>query len=321
MSDLSVRAPAQPIVEPGVYDLSHDEYLADPVLVPSLNASVAKVLVERSPLHARAAHPRFNAELEADATEEQDVGTAAHAMFLRGEAAVAVLDFPDFRTKVAREARDEARRAGKVPLRAERYDALMRMVAVLERFRQDTGAFTDGLPERTLVWLDGTTWCRAKVDWLPHEPSAWIWDLKTVSGAATLQKWVRAAYDQHCDLQAVFHCRGSEFLHGEPPAGMNFAVIESKPPHGIAVFSLGPQALEIGEAKAKQAIRIWGQCMETGRWPGYPIEQQWIEPPVWVLHEWQHLTRTGMPPGRTKPRLAQSDNLAERILEEGSWGG
>jgi exodeoxyribonuclease VIII len=170
-----------------------------------------------------------------------------------------------------------------------------------------------------LAWLDeGGCWCRAKVDWLPHEPSAWLWDLKTVSSHATLRKWVRAAYDQQADLQAVFHCRGSEFLHGEPPAGLNFCVIENKPPHGIAVFSLGPMAVEIGEAKARHAIRTWAQCLETNSWPSYPIEQQWVEPPAWVLREWQHLTPSGASP---KTRLTQSDNLADRIVEQGSWGG
>jgi PDDEXK-like domain of unknown function (DUF3799) len=319
MSDLCVRMPAQPITKPGIYSMSHDDYLADPVFVPSLNASIAKVLIERSPLHARVAHPRFNAEIETDSTEEQDLGTAAHAWFLRGEQSVEVLDVADFKTKAARQQRDDARLAGKVPLKADRYDALTRMVTVLARFRAETGAFTDGTPERTLVWLDGTTWCRAKVDWLPHEPSSWLWDLKTVSGAATLRKWIRAAYDQQVDLQAVFHCRGSEFLHGEPPAGMNFCVIENKPPHGISVFSLGPMALEVGEAKARHAIRMWGQCLESDHWPGYPIAQQWVEPPTWVLREWQHLTTTGASVPQT--RLPQADNLADRIIEEGNWGG
>jgi hypothetical protein len=319
MSDLCVRMPAEPITNAGIYDLPHEAYLTDPVIVPSLNASVAKVLIDRSPLHARAAHPRFNQELEADASEDQDVGTAAHAWFLRGEQAIEVLDVADFKTKAARQQRDDARLAGKVPLKADRYDGLMKMLAALERFRQETGAFTLGQPERTLVWLDGATWCRCKIDWLPDEPSAWIWDLKTVSGPATLRKWVRAAYDQHCDLQAAFYTRGAEFVRGEPPAGVNFCVIENKPPHGIAVFSLGPMALEVGEAKARHAIREWGVCLETDRWPSYPREQQWVEPPTWVLREWQHLTPSGASMPQT--RVRQADNLAEKIIEAGNWGG
>ena len=41
-------------------DISAEAYHADPAPEPSLSSSVAKILVNLSPAHARIAHPRLN---------------------------------------------------------------------------------------------------------------------------------------------------------------------------------------------------------------------------------------------------------------------
>lgn len=304
---------------PGIYEISHERYLADPVVIPSLNNSIGKLLVELSPAHARAAHPRFNAELEHDASEEQDVGTAAHAIFLQGEDTVELVDVKDWKTKLAREMRDEIRGRGKIALKTERYDAVAKIVRRLEEFRAETGAFTAGKAEQTLVWKEGPSWCRCKVDWLPDEPSATLWDLKTSTVQATLRKWTRNAYEMGTDMQGCFYCRGAEFVRGEPPDGMNFCVIETKPPYALAVFSFSPAALEVAHAKVKYALQTWEWCMADDRWPGYPIQPQWVEPPIYILREWEALTATGA--SLRQQRMAGAENLASRIIAEGNFGG
>lgn len=307
-----------PIAAPGIYAVSDKDYLADPVVEPSLNNSIAKLFAELSPAHARAAHPRFNAELEDDSTEAQDVGSAAHAAFLRGDSIIELVDFDNYRTKAARMARDSIIAAGRVPLKRERYDAVHRIVAALEEFRARTGAFTQGKPEQTLVWREGLAWCRAKVDWLPDEPSAPLWDLKIISGKATLRGWTRQAFDLGTDMQAAFYPRGAESVRGEPPEGMNFCVVESTPPHGIAVFGFSPVALEIAHAKVAYAIRRWQTCIAENRWPSYDPAVQWIDPPVWIMREWDAIAATNdlrsIPNGRadhaTVERMIESGNLA-----------
>lgn len=310
------------ISEPGVYEMTHQRYLADPVIVPSLNNSVAKVLVEQSPAHAWAAHPRFNPLAnDDDASEEQDVGTAAHSIFLKGENTVELVDVDSWRTKAAKEARAEIEGRGHIALKKERYYAVHLMVSALQRFRDETGAFTEGRPEQTMVWQEGTTWCRAKVDWLPNEPSAALWDLKTSTGPATLRKWTRQAFDLGADMQSSFYCRGSEAIFGEPPEGMNFCVIESKPPYGLAVFGFSPQAIEIGDAKVAYALRLWNWCTTDNKWPSYPVERQWVEPPVWHLREWEHLTATGEALREQQRQRMSHDNLADQIIQQGNFGG
>ena len=134
---------------------------------------------------ACAAHPRFNPELVDEPSDAQSVGTAAHAIFLQGENAVELVNVTDWRTKKAQQARAAIQAGGLIPLKTEQYEAVHRMVSQLQRFRDATGAFTEGAPEQTLVWKEGEQWARARVDWLPNEPSAWLWDLKTSTAHAT----------------------------------------------------------------------------------------------------------------------------------------
>jgi hypothetical protein len=302
---------------PGIYAVSDSGYLHDPVIVPSLNRTIAKVLCELSPAHARAAHPRLNDTVTTKHSEEMDVGTAAHATFLRGEKVVELVDVDDWRTKAARETRDAIRAEGRVPLKRENYGAVQSIVERLRQFRDETGAFTDGKPERTIVWQEGSIWCRVKPDWLPDEPSASLWDLKVTDGHATLVAFTRTLYATGGDIQASFYPRGAECVRGEPPDGMKFCVIEAHPPHGIKVFQLTPVALEIANSKVRYAIERWTWAMEFGEWPSYDVAPEWIDPPGWAMREWEGL----MLARSTSPRLRWNDEGAQRFIDARQFGG
>ena len=47
-------------MKPGIYGMSEDCYHADPADAPSLSASIAKILIAETPLHAWTAHPKLN---------------------------------------------------------------------------------------------------------------------------------------------------------------------------------------------------------------------------------------------------------------------
>ncbi|WP_242401117.1 hypothetical protein [Acetobacter okinawensis] len=50
------------ITTPGIYDLPEAQYHADPCPTPSLSNSVARILLDESPMHAHFSHPRLNPE-------------------------------------------------------------------------------------------------------------------------------------------------------------------------------------------------------------------------------------------------------------------
>jgi len=169
MSDGNV-ALCPTIDKPGIYDISADAYHADPVIEPSLSSSIAHVLLSSSPSHAWQEHPRLNPAFEAEDEPKFDLGTAAHGLILQGDSGVTVIEADDWRTKAAREARDAARAAGKTPLLAKHWDDVEQMADAVERqldaFRDPPRPLSDGLPERTLVWREGSIWCRVRLDWL-----------------------------------------------------------------------------------------------------------------------------------------------------------
>jgi hypothetical protein len=315
------------IDKPGIYSLTAAQYHADPCIEPSFSRSIGKLLIDASPMHAHAAHPRLGAgpgddELAAvlpDAKEDRDTGTAAHSMFLRGEQVAVVVEFDSYATKAAKAARDEILAAGKVPLKRTKYDDTMRMVDALERWRARTGAFTKGKPEQTLIWQEGPVWCRCMVDWLPDDPAAGLWDLKT-TGRATARSWSRQCFDGGSDLQAAFYPRGAAQLRGgEVPGDFGFCVVENKPPFGVKVFGMSPSAIEMAEGKIAYALDTWALCRELDVWPNYPDEVEWIDAPVYALREWDWRQRQAK--HQALRGHAHTASVVDKMIEQRNWAG
>ena len=316
-----------PITEPGIYAVSDAEYLADPVIEPSLNNTIAKLLIDTSPSHAYAAHPKLggagDAEAEDDSDERQRIGSAAHAMFLRGSQVAKLIPFDRYQSNAAKAARDEAIAAGLIPLKPKSHDKAMRVVEALERFRASTDAFSDGKPEQTLVWREDDTWCRSKVDWLPDDPAAPLWDLKTTSGNASPRSWTRTAFELGADMQAAFYARGSENLRGEPPEGMLFCVVETELPCGIRVFGFSRLALDIAEDKLRVALDTWDQCRRHGEWPSYPLNTCWIDPLPWITRDWEEERYRRQQPERRglQPISTATQAVVARMIQTGNLAG
>ena len=90
------------ISTPGIYEIPAALYHADPCPEPSLSASVARTLIERSALHAKMQHPRFGRE-ERPVTSGMALGTAAHAVILEGDwDGIGFIDADSFRTKAVK---------------------------------------------------------------------------------------------------------------------------------------------------------------------------------------------------------------------------
>jgi hypothetical protein len=247
------------------------------------------------------------------------VGTAAHAIFLRGEHDVIErIPFDTYNTKAAREMRDAALAAGKIPLKQSKYAEVMQLVDVLNEMRASTGYFTGGKAEQTLVWRAGDVWCRCMVDFLPDDPSAPLLDLKTTGGRARSSLWARGAFDKGYDLQATLYTEGAAVLRDGEVASMQFIVVETRPPFGIRRFELSPDALEIGQQRLIYARSIWQQCLERRYWPSYPPEPEWIDAPIYVQREWDWKLRQ-LP--TWAQRIANREAATQRIIDAKQYGG
>jgi PDDEXK-like domain of unknown function (DUF3799) len=274
---------------PGIYDIPMAEYLADPVAAgPSLSASTIHTLLAQSPRHAWTAHPRLNPAYQAEEREAFDLGTAAHAFLLEGDDAFTLLPYPDYRTRAARDQRDEARRAGKVPLLENRWADVVAMATQAWRqigLHPRPRPLSDGRPERTLVWQEGRIWCRARLDWLRLDTKGFD-DYKTTSGSAHPDVWIRGSlFANGYDIQAVWYQRGIQAVFGHL-AEPRFVVQETFLPHALSVIGLGPDVLTLATKKVLAALEIWEECLTTDTWPAYPARTCHATLPPWEEARW-----------------------------------
>jgi len=273
-----------------IFELNSQDYHADTVAdVPTLSASIAKLLISSSPAHARAAHPKLNPDFRKTTDEKFDVGTAAHALILEGQSVIEVVAADNWRTKDAKEARDLAIQHGRVPLlthqAADVYAMTKAVTEQLAAINIDPPLFTDGEPERTLIWDEGGVKCRARLDWLQNDYSA-ITDLKTTSRTANPDAWTRRTlYDIGCDLQAAAYLRGLKAVTGVD-AVWRWVVVETAPPYALSVITPSAAVLAIGEAKWEKAVVLWRDCLERDHWPAYPTELHVAELPPWIESAW-----------------------------------
>lgn len=272
-----------------IREMSAADYHADPSDPPSLSSSIAHLLSSQSPAHAWVAHPKLNPDFQREDKGHYDVGTAAHALFLEGDAGVAIVDAPDWRTAAAKEARDQARANGKIPLLAGTFAGIEAMVVAAQR-QLDTHAadpplFTDGKPEQSLVWEElGGVICRARLDWL-RDDFATIDDYKTTSKSANPEAYSRALFGIGGDIQAAFYIRGVEALTGRIPA-FRWAVQETSPPYALSVIAPGPDVLTIARKKVEHALALWRRCLASDHWPAYTDQVCWAQLPAWEEARW-----------------------------------
>lgn len=256
---------------------------------PSLSASIAHVLLTRSPAHAWTCHPRLNPDYQPDESQTFDVGRVAHSLLLEGDGShVVVIDADDWRTKAAKEQRELARAEGKTPLLARHYEQVQDMLeAVGEqilRLDVDPRVFSAGKAEQTLVWDEQGVTCRARLDWLRDDHAA-IDDLKTSSKTANPAVWSRGMFALGYDLQAAFYLRGLRAVTGAE-AGFRFVVAETTPPYAVSVVALAPSALTLANEKVDHALKLWRRCLETNEWPAYPTSVAYAELPAYEEMRW-----------------------------------
>lgn len=269
-----------PVLEPGIHNVPADTYHADPASTPSLSASIAHKLITYSPRHAWTDHPRLNPHYERKTDDKFDLGTVVHALLLEGEDKAHVVHATSWRTNDAKEARDQARAAGLIPMLADQRDEVARMLRAV-RPKVDT-MLEHGRREVTLVWDEDGVTCRSRLDYLADD-HALILDLKTTGKSANPELW--SPFGIGADLQAAFYIRGVRALTGAD-AEYRWVIIETQPPYEVSVCAPTPATLALADAKVTYAIDKWRDCCTRNEWPGYREGVAYIDPKPWMEAAW-----------------------------------
>jgi hypothetical protein len=291
------RPPKPPkiIDKPGFYPgISEPRYLEDPVIEPSLNNTICKMLVNRSPRHARYWHPRLNPnilETEEKTNRARDIGSAVHSLILGEGANIAVIPYDDYKKHDAQDERDEARDAGLIPLVNPDMEIVLEIEKAAKEQLADEGLdklFTGGQAELTMAWKDrGGVWCRSRLDYLHDEvrkggTHITVPELKTTVGSAHPLDWQSIFFDQAYDYQAGFYERGLKaLLPSIQTVEFMWIVLEQKPPYGLSIVRMGNQAALEASTLVEVGIDMWSVCMAKNEWPGYDTNAAPLDPAFW----------------------------------------
>ncbi len=277
--------------KPGIYEMSLEEYHQDPAPVPSFSRSVAKDLLYKSPAHAWFNHPRLNPAYKDEVSEKFDFGSAAHELLLQPADNIAVIDADDWRTKAAKEEREEARKDGKTPLLTHQYEKVKRVIVETER--QIIGCselgisdlMVDGKAELSYFWQEGDTWLKCRPDWISADKKL-ILDFKFTEQSANPSEIARHIISMGYDIQNALYVRGAKAINGIEPKFV-FVFVELSEPYLCSFIGLPPEFLAMGKSKIEYGIHIWETCISINVWPGYPSRIAWVDCPPWAITAWE----------------------------------
>lgn len=263
-------------MKPGIHDrIPMDRYVADDLGLPapSASAGVLHTIFGRAPAHAHAEHPRLGGEPDEPNTRA-DIGSAAHALILGGGDVVAI-QADDWRSKAAREAREAARLDGKIPVLEKWRKPLYAMVESCRPLLDELGR---GPTEQTMIWQDGSTWCRARADMIAA--AKYLIDIKTATNADPAS-WIKSTLRQAgYDMSAAHYLSGYQTITGEVRDYV-FLVVEIEPPYAASLVGVGPSLIDLARRKYRRALGLWQRSLDAGRWPGYRTAIHWAEATAW----------------------------------------
>lgn len=279
---------ANVITEPGLYDLDVADYMADPCPEPSLNNSLIGPLL-RAPAVAKAQHPRLNGTFKpAESSNRLDFGSVCHKLLLGRGRDLAVLDFDDYRKNDAKDQRDAAHAAGKIPVLAKDHDRAQAMI-MAARQQLTVDAFgPDIQTEVALIWRDTAgCWGRNLIDALDTRAAIWeCWDYKTTDMSARPEDpqlgthVVSMGYDTQCAMQL----RGLTTVYPELGGRIKFRLMfqETEDPYLISIVEPSAATMTIAAKKVDYAFNRFAECLQRKSWPGYT-------PGVVMLHHADYL--------------------------------
>jgi hypothetical protein len=275
-------------LEPGVHQLTDEEYFAPGLASATLSASGAKVLLKPGG-PARFHHQRQTGAVEIK--REFDLGHAVHTLVLgAGPEPVPYVgtgaDPEAWRSNADKAAVAAIRAVGKVPLKQSDFETATAMAVAVRTHRLAGKMFVHGEPEQALIWRDSATgvMCRLKTDWLR---ATGMVDLKTTEDAAP-DSLSRSAYNYGYYVQDAFYRRGFRALFPGVEPWFALVAVEKSPPHLVHVHQLSARALAYGDRKVSEALEIYRDCAASGVWPGYPDDEiTEIDLPAYVrTEEW-----------------------------------
>lgn len=295
MADVADIASAVETLDQGLFlNVWERTYHADPAPEPSLSASGAKVLLNRSAKAFQWGHPRLRPAhlppIEESVDDKKTFGTAVHKLVLGRGKDVVEVDAADWRTSAAKTERADITACGKVAILKHRLaEARVIAAALRERVRYSADTPT----EAVMVWRDQATdgtlvWCRGMVDALPLDAPR-IDDLKITGGELSDAFVGRQVGNMGYDLSMAWYRRGLSVLKPDLAGRITTRLIfaERGEPYDVFPLDLTEGDLHVAARQCQAAIDRFAACMTANEWTGVAPRPRSITIPDW--HQRQFL--------------------------------
>lgn len=253
-------------MQPGIYDLTNDEYHASAGISRSGISELKK-----SPLHYwdRYINPDKKAQKGKKAFY---FGSLVHTLILEphlfeSDYIIMPQKF-DLRKKEdkAKKAEFDATVGDRVVIEKESYETALLMSNEVLNHPNVPAILNGALIEKSLYWIDEDTGmlCKTRPD-IWNEQIAVLCDLKTAADAS-IQSFLYEAKDYDYAMQAAMQIDGIFNLTGLLTEQYCFLVVPKEPPYKPYIYSLDANTIEYGRRVYKDGLKLAKICQEKNCW-------------------------------------------------------
>ena len=212
-----------------------------------------------------------------------DLGHVVHALVLGTGLDLYVHDWPDLRTKAAKEDVADAHARGEVPIKRAAFEQMQAVADAVLTHPVAGPLFEKGTPEQSIYATDEQTgvWMRGRLDWTTDDA---LVDLKTANTAIP-NEWSRQAASYEYAVQMQFYRLIWEQITGETDRPFFHVVVSKTEPHLVAVMEMDFDYQSVGDSKVRRALDTYARCLADDSWPGIPPIIHRLAPPVWYLEQ------------------------------------
>lgn len=267
----------QPITKPGIYSgISLADYHGNTHLFngPSISKSGLKWLLPAHGGSPKAFWGRwqFNPDhIQQPTTDDLDFGKAVHCLLLADESfsanfVIRPSEYPDYRTKDAREWKARMQADGKTIVTPEQIEIIRRIARDAADYPMIKLGVLNGKIEQTICWKDTETGI-----WLKSRPDAMavdgiFADLKTASKFDE-DFLERQMFDAGYYLQATIARIVCRELNIPFETFVLVYVLNDDVPDTTHV-EISPHDMDRGERIVRWCLRTIRKCLDSGEWPG-----------------------------------------------------
>lgn len=124
-----------------------------------------------------------------------------------------------------------------------------------------------GTVEGSIFWKHERTGIdlKARLDMLD---GVLVYDLKTTQDASP-EAFRESVLNYGYHRQAAWYMDAARAA-GVPVVSFIFVAIEKAAPYGVALYTLDPELLLLGQAENESHLDIYKRCKDSGDWPSYP---------------------------------------------------